>query len=240
MFPLADTLGLPQQVDFVIAFAIGIGFGFFLERAGFGNANKLAMQFYFRDLTVFKVMFTGIVTAMIGLVVLSSSGLLDMNLLYINPTYLWAGVVGGLIMGFGFIIGGYCPGTALVGVVTAKVDALFAVLGGFIGMFVFAELIPIQVFRALYLHETPGFTGRLTLPEWLGVRPGIVAAGVVLVALAGFAGAEWAERRFSPGGVVQPTGSGDEGMGPYVRQSDAASREHGFDLESRETIYAGA
>ena len=34
---------------------------FLLERAGFGRADKLAAQFYLRDLTVFKVMFSAIV-----------------------------------------------------------------------------------------------------------------------------------------------------------------------------------
>jgi hypothetical protein len=29
-----------DEMSLVVAFAIGIGFGFFLERAGFGNARK--------------------------------------------------------------------------------------------------------------------------------------------------------------------------------------------------------
>lgn len=198
MFPLVDFLGFSETVNFVFAFLVGIGFGFFLEQAGFGNARKLALQFYFRDLTVFKVMFTAIVTAMTGLLVLSAAGWLDMGLVYINPTYLWPGVAGGLIMGFGFIIGGYCPGTALVGVATAKVDALFSVLGGLLGMAIFAEVIPAAWFSTFYALETEGFSGRLTLPAWLGTRPGVVGFGVLLIALGGFVAAEWAERRFGP------------------------------------------
>jgi hypothetical protein len=198
MFPLVDFLEFSVSTDFVIAFLIGIGFGFFLERAGFGNANKLAMQFYFRDMTVLKVMFTAIVTAMTGLILLSSAGLLDLGLLYINPTFLWPGVVGGLIMGFGFIIGGYCPGTALVGVATAKVDAVMSVLGGFLGMFVFAEMIPLEWLSDLYGMQTEGFSGYLTLWEWLGVKPGVVGFAVMLIALGGFVAAEWAERKFDP------------------------------------------
>ena len=34
----------------MVAFLIGIGFGFFLERAGFGNARKLMAQFYLTDI----------------------------------------------------------------------------------------------------------------------------------------------------------------------------------------------
>ena len=198
MFPLVDTLGFSPYVDFVVAFVIGIGFGFFLEQAGFGNANKLAMQFYFRDMTVLKVMFTAIITAMTGLIVLSSAGWLDISMVYINPTYLWPGIVGGLIMGFGFIIGGYCPGTALVGVSTAKIDAVFSVLGGMLGMFVFSEIVPVGWIADFFGMQTDGFSGYLTLPDWLGVRPGVVGFGVMLIALGGFMAAEWAERTFDP------------------------------------------
>ena len=55
-----------DETSLVVAFLIGIGFGFFLERAGFGSARKLVSQFYLNDLAVFKVMFTAIVTAMLG------------------------------------------------------------------------------------------------------------------------------------------------------------------------------
>ena len=84
-----------------------IGFGFWLERAGFGYSRKLALQFYFKDMTVLKVMFTAIITGMIGLLFLSLFGWIDLNLVYINPTFLWPQILGGIILGFGFIIGGY-------------------------------------------------------------------------------------------------------------------------------------
>ena len=43
---------------------IGFAFGYTLEMAGFGDSRKLAAQFYFRELTVFKVMFTAIAVAL--------------------------------------------------------------------------------------------------------------------------------------------------------------------------------
>jgi len=202
MFPLIDFVGFSTYTDFVIAFMLGIGFGFFLEQGGFGNANKLAGQFYFRDLTVFKVMFTAIVTAMTGLIVFNALGWLDLGLVYLNPTYLWPGLVGGLIMGVGFVVGGYCPGTALVGVTTLKVDAVMSVAGGLIGMFIFAELVPIGWLEAFYGLETEGFSGSLSLWQWLDVKPGVVGFVVMLIALAGFIASEWAERKFNPQGGV--------------------------------------
>ena len=71
-----------DEASFVIAFLIGIGFGFFLERAGFGSARKLASQFYLCDLSVLKVMFTAIITAMTGLYVFSRLGMLDLSLVF--------------------------------------------------------------------------------------------------------------------------------------------------------------
>ena len=96
-----------EQISFIIAFIIGISFGFWLERAGFGSSRKLAAQFYLTDMTVLKVMFTAIITAMTGLLFFSLFGWIDLSLVYINPTYLWPQILGGLILGVGFVIGGY-------------------------------------------------------------------------------------------------------------------------------------
>mgnify|MGYP001076582934 CR=1 FL=1 len=113
----------------ILAFLIGIGFGFFLERAGFGSARKLVSQFYLDDLAVFKVMFTAIVTAMLGVTYLSWIGFLDLELVYLVPTYWIAQVVGGLLLGVGFVVGGYCPGTSVVSTATGKLDGVVFVLG---------------------------------------------------------------------------------------------------------------
>jgi len=96
-----------EETSLVVAFLIGIGFGFFLERAGFGSARKLVSQFYLNDLAVFKVMFTAIVTAMLGVTYLGWAGWLDLSLVYLVPTYLGPQVIGGLILGVGFVVGGF-------------------------------------------------------------------------------------------------------------------------------------
>ena len=181
-----DNLGL------VVAFAVGIGFGFFLERAGFGNARKLAAQFYFTDLRVFKVMFTAIVTAMLGVYYLSVFGFMDLSLVYLTPTFLAPQMAGGLILGVGFVVGGYCPGTACVGVATGRIDALVLFIGIFVGIFGFSELFPLV---SSFYNATP--MGQLTLPQVTRLPYGLLVFVVVLLALGGFAGAEWVERRMA-------------------------------------------
>jgi hypothetical protein len=181
-----------ESLSLVVAFLVGIGFGFFLERAGFGSSRKLAAQFYFTDMTVFKVMFTAIVTAMLGVYYLSVLGVLDLSLVYLTPTFLVPQIVGGLILGAGFVVGGYCPGTACVGVATGRIDALVLFVGIFAGIFGFNELYPLV---SGFYNSTD--LGQLTLPQVTGLPYGLLVFAVVLLALGGFAGAEWVEKRMA-------------------------------------------
>jgi hypothetical protein len=180
-----------DEASLIVAFVIGIGFGFFLERAGFGSARKLTAQFYLTDLAVFKVMFTAIVTAMIGLFYLSVAGFVDLSLVYLTPTYLWPQVLGGLLLGFGFVVGGYCPGTSLVALSTGRMDALVYLVGTLGGILFFGELYP--RIESFFLS---GEMGQITLPTLFSLPYGLVLFLVVLMALGGFYGAGAVERLF--------------------------------------------
>jgi rhodanese-related sulfurtransferase len=186
-----------ENTSLVVAFVIGIGFGFFLERAGFGSGNKLARQFYFRDMAVLKVMFTAIVTAMLGVFFLSRAGLLDLSQVYLTPTNLGANVLGGLVLGVGFVVGGYCPGTSVVAAATGRVDAMVYVLGMFSGMLAVGFAMP-----ALAPLLQWGAMGPLTLATAWSVPYGVLVAGVALMAGAAFLAAEWAEVK--SGGTAMP------------------------------------
>ena len=187
------------SVDFslVVAFVIGIGFGFSLERGGFGNARILAAQFYFYNMRVLKVMFTAIVTAMLGLFYFSWIGLLDMSLVYATDTYLLPQIVGGLLLGIGFVIGGYCPGTSVVSMSTGRTDGLIYVFGMLFGIFVFGEVFPL-----LEGFYNSTYMGRVLLPQYFGVSIGLVVFLVVFMALGAFAAGEWAEKKFAKKGRI--------------------------------------
>lgn len=181
-----------EEISLVVAFIIGIGFGFFLERAGFGSGRKLAAQFYFTDMSVLKVMFSAIVTAMLGVFFFASFGWLDLSLVFVNPTYLLPMVVGGLILGIGFVIGGYCPGTSAVATATGRIDGLVYLIGVAAGIFVFGEAFSsIQQFY----ESTP--MGAVTLPELWNVSYGLLVFAVALMAVGAFAAATWAEKKFN-------------------------------------------
>ncbi len=191
-----------DEVSLIVAFIIGIGFGFVLERAGFGSARKLAAQFYFRDMSVFKVMFTAIVTAMVGLYFLGRVGFLDLSLIYLTPTFLIPQVVGGIILGIGFVVGGYCPGTSVVSAGTGRIDGMVYMAGVIIGLLGYAEVYPLI---ADWTQTTS--LGQVTLPGLFDLPYGLVVAGVVVMAVVGFVGAELMERWLgadpdSPGSLV--------------------------------------
>lgn len=187
--PLETLVGKPLM--YLIFGIIGFGFGYALEISGFGDSRKLAAQFYFKELTVLKVMFTAIVVAMVLIFAMVGLGILDYNQIWVNPTYMWPGIVGGLIMGVGFIVGGFCPGTSLVSAATFKLDGIFFVLGGLAGIFLFGETVP---FYEEWWNSSN--LGRLTIQDWLNLPTGIVVLLIVLMALFMFWGSEKLEQHF--------------------------------------------
>lgn len=170
---------------------LGFGFGFVLERAGFGSGCKLTAQFRLSDWSVFKVMFTAIVFAAVGLYVLELAGLVRASALYVPAPYLWAIAVGGALIGVGFAVGGYCPGTSAVGVMTGRIDALVFFVGLLLGTVLFAgAFAPLEA-----LTVAGEFTGGDRLPEALGVPEAAVLAVLVLAAAGVFWLGGWFERR---------------------------------------------
>ncbi len=196
-FALVEVLGKPGA--YVVYFLIGLAFGAVLEVAGFANSRKLAGQFYLRDMTVLKVMFTGIITAMVLIFLASAVGFLSFNDIYVPPTYLWPGILGGLIMGVGFILGGFCPGTSLVAVASLKVDAWFFFGGILLGVGLFGETV--GMFNDFFFSS---YMGRFILPELLGISVGTTVVLVVLMALGAFGAAEMAEKAFREGSPDAP------------------------------------
>lgn len=193
-FPLQafEQVSSANPWTYLVFLLIGFGFGYVLEISGFGNSKKLAAQFYFRELTVLKVMFGAIVTAMVLMFTMIGLGVLDYSRIFVNPTYLASGILGGLIMGVGFIVGGFCPGTSLVAAVTGKIDGMFFVAGGLFGIFLFGETE--RYFDYWWNHA--GSLGRLTLMDVFGLPAGVVVTLVVFMALFMFWGSEQLERIF--------------------------------------------
>lgn len=192
MLPLAAHMEWTPAVDLALALALGLGFGFSLERAGFGSARKLTAVFYLYDMAVVKVMFSAIVTALVGVAVLSTAGWLDVSAVYLEPTNFAAQAIGGLVFGAGFIIGGYCPGTSIAAMATGRRDAMLFALGMLAGVLAYAEFTP-----GLDAWIKAGSRGEMTLPMITGI--GFAGWAIVFVAFLAAAGwgMGWLERRFA-------------------------------------------
>lgn len=175
-YNLWTLLGTPG--GFLAYLAIGFAFGFILESAGFGDSRRLAGQFYFRDLAVVRVMMTGILTAMLLVFAFASLGWMDYQDVWVNPTYLVSGVIGGLVMGVGFIVGGYCPGTSLAAAGSGKIDGMFFVGGALTGMFAYGEL---SDDLAEFMNLTAW--GRYTLPQMFQIPTAWAVVGAIGVGI---------------------------------------------------------
>lgn len=192
MAPITSMISIPEWLDLLIAFLIGTGFGFALEQAGFSSSRKLAGMFYGYDTTVIKVFFTAAIVALVGSQFLSWFGILDLNLVFVNEYYVAAAIIGGVIMGAGFIMGGFCPGTGVCAMSIGKIDAMVYVAGGLTGAFLFAETYPLiqKVANGYY-------KGPVKINEVFGISPGLFTFLLIAAAVAMFAVAEIAEKKFA-------------------------------------------
>lgn len=181
MGPLIPLDIIDSSWNNVFAILIGIGFGFILESSGFSSSRKLAGVFYGYDFTVLKVFFTAAITAALGIYYFYYLGWLDISMIYINPAYIAPALVGGVIMGLGFIMGGYCPGTSYCGAAIGKIDAIVYSVFMMVGIFFFSELYP--YFENFY-NST--YLGNITVFETLGIPMSIFMILLIVVALVAF------------------------------------------------------
>jgi uncharacterized protein len=191
MGPLVVNEIISENTNLFLAFIIGICFGFVLESSGFSSSRKLAGVFYGYDTVVLKVFFTGAITCMLGLLFFSLFGWVDLNLVYVNPTYLTSAIVGGVIMGAGFIIGGFCPGTSFCGAAIGKIDGIVFIVGLFLGVLIFG--LGYNLWDGLYMAKN---LGAPKVSESLGMSDGLFALILIVIALAMFTVGEWAEKKF--------------------------------------------
>lgn len=190
--------GLGSNAALAMSLLLGFGFGVALEQAGFGSSRRLAGIFYFRDMTVLRVMFTAMVTAMLGLQLALSLGSVSAEQIYFLPTVYGAQIVGGLLFGVGFVLSSWCPGTAAVGLASGRLDALIFLGGAMLGSILFNEFHSIVAPLASW-----GDSGVKFVWAALGMSAPMFALLFAAVAVAAFWGSEWIEKKVA-------------GAGPYL------------------------
>jgi rhodanese-related sulfurtransferase len=192
MAPLVPDY-LSNELNILSALLIGIAFGYVLEQAGFSSSRRLVGLFYGRDFTVLRVFFTAAVTALAGILILGSTGLLDLDLVYVNPTFLWPALAGGAIMGLGFVLGGYCPGTSVCAAAVGKKDGIAFVVGSFLGVLAYGEAYP-----ALEGFVNGSALGPIRVYDSVGLSRGVFVFLLIAAAVGAFAVTSKIERRLNP------------------------------------------
>lgn len=188
--PLYEYGLFGENVSLIVAVVIGFFFGLFLERGGLGNPHKLTGVFYLTDFAVPKAMFSAIIVACGGLYALGDIRLLDISKLWIVPTFFWPQIAGGFLFGLGYLVAGYCPGTAVAALGSGRLDALVTILGMIAGSLLFAVIYP--VVESFYMSYA---MGPITLPVVLGLNHWVVIALVILLAGGMFYAIEWFEKK---------------------------------------------
>jgi hypothetical protein len=118
---------------------------------------------------------------MVGLLYFDYFGWINLSQIFILPTFWTPMLVGGIIMGFGFIMGGFCPGTSFTAIAIGKIDGLVFTIGLYVGIFFFSESFPL--FANFY---NSGNLGNVTLTDVTGIDASWFAFAFTVIALAAF------------------------------------------------------
>ncbi len=121
-----------MSTTIILALVVGAAFGFTLDRIGATNPGYIIRMLNLTNLHLMKTILAGIGVASIltfgGLLL----GLVDPGHLSVKTAYIGV-FVGGILLGLGFAVAGYCPGTSLTAAATGRIDAIFFVVGGLVG-----------------------------------------------------------------------------------------------------------
>lgn len=116
----------------LLAVLIGFGFGAVLERIGAANPTYIGKMLTLTNLNLAKAILLAIGTGSVLMFGGQMLGLVDVAHMSVKSAY--AGVfIGGLMLGAGWALGGFCPGTGLVAAGAGRRDALFFIAGGLLG-----------------------------------------------------------------------------------------------------------
>lgn len=182
-----------SEWNLLAALLIGFAFGWVLERAGFSTSRKLAGVFYGYDFTVIKVFFTAAITAALGLLLLNQMGLIYFDEIWMPRTYLAPTIVAGVIMGLGFIMGGFCPGTSISAAAIGKLDAMLFIGGLALGIYLYGfsyELIWEDLRNSTNL-------GKVKIGDLFGISEGVAVFAFILMAFGTFWLVNTIKKRFN-------------------------------------------
>ncbi|MBD3160844.1 MAG: YeeE/YedE family protein [Candidatus Latescibacteria bacterium] len=155
--------------------AVGIAFGACLFLGGLANPDKIVGALRLKDFHAIRVIAVFVLVGMLGTWLLHLGDAAHYSL---KPAAMLSVLLGGAILGIGFGLVGYCPGTGLACAAAGRMDALVTVFGMFAGALAFILLHPLV---AAPLDEIAN-QGKRALPELTGIP---YAAWVIVFTVGG-------------------------------------------------------
>jgi len=190
---MAPIFEQSSEWNLIAALVIGIGFGWVLERAGFSTSRKLAGVFYGYDFVVIKVFFTAAVTAALGLLLLNQLGLFYFEDVWMPTTYITPTIVGGIIMGLGFVLGGFCPGTSVCAAAIGKIDAMVFIAGIILGIYFYGF-----TYETLWEDlRNSDKLGKVKIGELIGLSEGMAVLAFIVMAIFAFWMVDTIKKKFN-------------------------------------------
>jgi uncharacterized protein len=161
---------------FVGGFLVGSMLGFLLQKGHLARFDTIIGQFLFKDFTLLRFLLSAIVAGGVSIYTLHALGVVS-TIPAANAT-LFGSTLGGILLGIGMALLGYCPGSSMAALGQGSYDALFGAAGMIVGG-IFYELIKPSIIGFLKTNTTLP-----PLPELLGVSPWLLLVGLVIAVLA--------------------------------------------------------
>lgn len=174
----------------VLAVILGAFFGFALQRVGATNPQNIINMLRLTDLHLMKAILFAIGVSSTLLFLLVSLGVIDVGHFSVKSAYTGV-IAGGGLLGLGFALAGYCPGTGLAALADGRKDALFFAGGGLLGALIYT--LAYGSIKGSWLFTSIA-GGKVMLAQGVdkyqallpGV-PGVVVAGLIGVVFMGIA-----------------------------------------------------
>jgi len=158
----------------VLGLIIGILFGAALYLGGLAEPDKIIGTLRLKDFHAMRTIAVFVLVGMLGTWILQLTGHANMS---VKPAAIITVFIGGALLGVGFGITGYCPGTGLACAAAGRLDALITVIGMFFGALAY---ILIYYKMAVPLEKNFNY-GKVTLPEVTNTNPAIWVLPIVIV-----------------------------------------------------------
>lgn len=120
------------MMSIILALVIGAAFGAVLDRVGASNPDIIGKMLTLTNVNLAKTILLAIGVGSVLMFGGQMFGLVDVGHMSVKTAYIGV-FIGGVMLGTGWALAGFCPGTGVVAAAAGRKDALFFIAGGLLG-----------------------------------------------------------------------------------------------------------